>query len=1279
MASVNLTGAPYFKAIDPSKEYSAPLFVSDRPVAQRDLNVLESTISHYMQNLGDGVFKEGDIVSGVDFQINGTANGYTLTFSSGMIYVGGKVREYQGGTASITGVGNETINVSIDREIITSDEDSSLLDPTLGVASSSAKTIDMLKEHVSLVANDATVPTVFKFQDGKLLVQNNQGGASVIQDMLAQRTQDINGTFKTSGYGLSIDTVTSKQLATASTPQVSVIVGEGLAYVNGHRTSKPASGRINLDAPTDVRNVPTEVHTYYNSLGYVKLINATVNVINSVSAQHTVVSKSITHTAGVNDDVGYTNVLALSKVQTAATKAASTSTNTVYAQMGVDFNITNDGKVSWITGSSYAPQSGETYTANVSYQAILSNGTDYKVVKDSSDLDAYGVPAYKLQFSGMSSSQKTPDNLSVVNISYSYFLARRDVIYLKADGTFGYIKGQPDDASAVTAPVMNDSTSLSLGWVTLLPNTDTFGTVNSFAVTNLTFSKLQRLETRVSTLESSVVSLAESIGSIAGADPSALSGVITDSFVDFDMFDPSLLVTDDTLLPKEANTTLLPVALNLDNTAISLREKDPKSHAQSIDSATTPSGYNPMNSFSNGVITSPYVEYTAVSQPVASETVNVNPYMVFGDRLGVMTLNPPYADLSSTKNVTINNTVTSTLNVSRYWAHSASYNNDNKTVTDDAQFVYENQNAIKWDGKNNVNSHDKSTSTGTLTKNAGTITLENAVTTIPSATIQFSVTGLRAFADNLSIKFNGIALATSPAGTTGSGTNKNTIKADANGNASGSFVIPDGQPSGTAQVMLTNTGSGADSTSTAIASYVAKGTETTIQDIIQTTHLTVNFQDPLAQSFQVDPFLDRTVTGFQVFFSKKDSSVPIAARIVTVSDSGFPTQEVVKEKMLYPSDIQTSDDSSVATTIKFDSPLFVTAGKTYAIVLITDSANYEVFSGTVGARRIDNGELIQTQPNLGVMFQSSNAQTWTPMQQTDLKFNIIGARYDASVDATVTFTSITSMTAQSVAALAVQLVPGATSIGDATPSISWSIRYLTASQVASGATDITKQSWTPIASAQAIANSSETIAVVQLKASLRPSLYMSPVFSLKNLTLVEMNQELTGTYMTRGISVDGLTFNTLYLKYTSAESQNLDGANATKVLPKIWFGGTSSNSYSGSDRQWYTIDDSTKYGQSNGTTGKFELTDTTSGAVVDWDSSSLSTENATNQTRTHIIKIKLPTAVTVTSNDITSAGGVKTTATGKTNTIAFRLDLKSSTPLYTPMVTDYTLVLSDEA
>ena len=159
--------------------------------------------------------------------------------------------------------------------------------------------------------------------------------------------------------------------------------------------------------------------------------------------------------------------------------------------------------------------------------------------------------------------------------------------------------------------------------------------------------------------------------------------------------------------------------------------------------------------------------------------------------------------------------------------------------------------------------------------------------------------------------------------------------------------------------------------------------------------------DPLAQSFRVDPADSEGglfVTKVDLFFRTVDDlDVPVKVQLRTMIN-GTPTEKIIpqSEIVLSPDDITISADGSKATTVEFKSPVYLTSGTWYALVLISNSTKYSVYISRVGENDLESQVFVQNQPVLGSLFKSQNGSTWDPSQWEDLKFTLYKATFESS-------------------------------------------------------------------------------------------------------------------------------------------------------------------------------------------------------------------------------------------------------------------------------------------
>jgi hypothetical protein len=112
-----------------------------------------------------------------------------------------------------------------------------------------------------------------------------------------------------------------------------------------------------------------------------------------------------------------------------------------------------------------------------------------------------------------------------------------------------------------------------------------------------------------------------------------------------------------------------------------------------------------------------------------------------------------------------------------------------------------------------------------------------------------------------------------------------------------------------------------------------------------------------------------------------------------------------------PEDVQLpsnpDDNASVIeapTRATFPSPVFLAPGE-YAIVLLTNSLNYEAYISEMGQNILGSSQRITKQPYNGSLFKSQNSSTWTPYQYEDLMFRLYRAEFDTSSVGYATFDS----------------------------------------------------------------------------------------------------------------------------------------------------------------------------------------------------------------------------------------------------------------------------------
>jgi len=169
--------------------------------------------------------------------------------------------------------------------------------------------------------------------------------------------------------------------------------------------------------------------------------------------------------------------------------------------------------------------------------------------------------------------------------------------------------------------------------------------------------------------------------------------------------------------------------------------------------------------------------------------------------------------------------------------------------------------------------------------------------------------------------------------------------------------------------------------------------------------------DPLAQSFFVDEEYGIFVTKVDLYFRTKDEILPVTVQLRPMA-MGIPKTEVHPFSTIDvdPKDINVSEDGTVKTTVTFPSPVYLKGGEEHAIVLLSQSNNYNVWISRLGETDVstlsapESQQVIVTQqPLLGSLFKSQNGSTWDPSQYEDLKMTLYKAKFDISVDGNINF------------------------------------------------------------------------------------------------------------------------------------------------------------------------------------------------------------------------------------------------------------------------------------
>lgn len=141
-----------------------------------------------------------------------------------------------------------------------------------------------------------------------------------------------------------------------------------------------------------------------------------------------------------------------------------------------------------------------------------------------------------------------------------------------------------------------------------------------------------------------------------------------------------------------------------------------------------------------------------------------------------------------------------------------------------------------------------------------------------------------------------------------------------------------------------------------------------------------------------------------VTLTRGSLQLPVTVRIAEV-ENGYPTKKYLASKSVNTKDVKVSslpsiNDPTTSTKFTFDDPVFLEPNREYAILVGSDSPDYELFIAELGADVLGTGTTsivrISEQPYAGSFFRSQNSTTWTPYQNQDLMFVLNKAVFDSS-------------------------------------------------------------------------------------------------------------------------------------------------------------------------------------------------------------------------------------------------------------------------------------------
>ena len=225
------------------------------------------------------------------------------------------------------------------------------------------------------------------------------------------------------------------------------------------------------------------------------------------------------------------------------------------------------------------------------------------------------------------------------------------------------------------------------------------------------------------------------------------------------------------------------------------------------------------------------------------------------------------------------------------------------------------------------------------------------------------------------------------------------LVSDANGEIIGSFFIPNTSAisfkTGDRKFTLSDDSANNATLITSQASFTYKAAGNLLNPIRSTRpgrNINDNGQLPIAQIFNVESPEGVFITKVDLFFKTKTAGKsPIVMQIRSVN-LGVPTSKMIPfaEVTVLPADVLVSANAASSTLFEFATPVYLEGGKDYAIALISDSSDYEIWTAGVNEVNLGTTYKVHKQVTAGSLYNDGTEK------DHDFKFKLYKAAFNTS-------------------------------------------------------------------------------------------------------------------------------------------------------------------------------------------------------------------------------------------------------------------------------------------
>lgn len=206
-----------------------------------------------------------------------TGNAHGVSVSSGIIYINGNFVRVENDTFGLvnnfgTYAGNNVIGFDLIEEIVTENQDESLLDNALGYSNENAPGAHRLKLSPTVIslsqeeaANTKNFNPIGSYNFGSLVVKSVESSNvySVVGEVIAKRTYEESGNYVVNPF--TVDTITNvigNDIAPSSANNVLGRVSPGIGYSQGKRVEILKTAYINMRRGVDTETLNSQIISF---------------------------------------------------------------------------------------------------------------------------------------------------------------------------------------------------------------------------------------------------------------------------------------------------------------------------------------------------------------------------------------------------------------------------------------------------------------------------------------------------------------------------------------------------------------------------------------------------------------------------------------------------------------------------------------------------------------------------------------------------------------------------------------------------------------------------------------------------------------------------------------------------------------------------------------------------------------------------------------------------------------------------------------------------------